>query len=350
MTKLKLVGDETEILAKRSPFTSRSTYAIKKIVRKIVPSKAPIGKASSKRTKKVNYVYQDEVEDPEASEEEYIVESEVDSEEEEIENDDVKYVEEDDTVRSEVPMKKKSSTSKSHAESAKTKRASGNITMATEQMKKIALKSMVSSVVLHCPKKILVEIAKFLNMIYSKLKGHCLNTVMPNDTIKRRELAWENVNSYIQDILLPLLQAVNTEQKPLLQVLDDKESIHNLNEENLADSTKIAIRHSGTSQTLRKKINITSSSQSENPSDLNADDVATIYCKIGSLEIPCAMIDTGSDSSIFSDNIAELVEELLVVSKSLFIGTMEDIPITIGSGENTTTITDEFSVVPAEKN
>uniref|UniRef100_U9UV73 Uncharacterized protein n=1 Tax=Rhizophagus irregularis (strain DAOM 181602 / DAOM 197198 / MUCL 43194) TaxID=747089 RepID=U9UV73_RHIID len=159
--------------------------------------------------------------------------------------------------------------------------------MATEQMKKIALKSMVSSVVLHCPKKILVEIAKFLNMIFPKLKDHCLNIVMPNDT------------------------AVNTEQKPLLQVLDDKESIHNLNEENLADSTKIAISHSNTSQTLRKKINITYSSQSENPSDLNADDVATIYCKIGSLEIPCAMIDTGSDSSIFSDNIAELVEELL---------------------------------------
>ncbi|CAB4392707.1 unnamed protein product [Rhizophagus irregularis] len=43
----------------------------------------------------------------------------------------------------------------------------------------------------------------------------------------------------------------------------------------------------------------------------DADDVATIYCKIGSLEIPCAMFDTGSDSSIFSDNIAELVEELL---------------------------------------
>src|SRR3954447_6206366 len=43
----------------------------------------------------------------------------------------------------------------------------------------------------------------------------------------------------------------------------------------------------------------------------DADDVATIYCKIGSLVIPCAMIDTGSDSSIFSNNIAELVEELL---------------------------------------
>ncbi|CAB4392706.1 unnamed protein product [Rhizophagus irregularis] len=206
---------------------SRSTYAIKKIVRKIVLSKAPIGKASSKRTKKVNYVYQDEVEDPKAFEEEYIVEDEVDSEEEEIENDDVEYVEEDDSESRNCYASKKSGakwntyekevpfTSKSHAESAKTKR------------------SYI----------VLVEIAKFLNMIYFKLKGHCLNTVMPNDTVKRRELAWENVNSYIQNILLSLLQAVNTEQKPLLQVPDDKESIHNLNEEDLANSTKIAISH-----------------------------------------------------------------------------------------------------------
>src|SRR5436189_4842983 len=108
-------------------------------------------------------------------------------------------------------MKKKSPTSKSHAESAKkTKRVLGNIAMATEQMNKIALKSMVSSIVPHCPKEILVEILKFLNMIYPKLKDHCLNTIMPNDTVKRRELAWDNVKSYIQDVLLPLLQEVNT--------------------------------------------------------------------------------------------------------------------------------------------
>jgi hypothetical protein len=95
----------------------------------------------------------------------------------------------------------------------------------------------------------------------------------------------------------------------------------------------------------------------------DADDVATIYCKIGGLVIPCAMIDTGSDSSIFSDNIAELVEELLgikinrkkihrlngVASQSISIGTMDNVPITIGSGENTATIMDEFSIVPAEK-
>ena len=137
-------------------------------------------------------------------------------------------------------MKKKSPTSKSRAS-----KASGNIVMATEQMKQIALKSMVSSVVPHCPKEILVEISKFLNMIYPKIKDHCLNTVMSNDTVKRRELAWGNVSSYIQDVLLPLLQAVNTEQKPLLQVPDDKE-------ENLTDSTKI------------KEINTTFSNRSEN--------------------------------------------------------------------------------------
>src|ERR1041385_6760023 len=81
-------------------------------------------------------------------------------------------------------MKKKSPTSKSRAS-----KASGNIVMATKQMKQIALKSMVSSVVPHCPKEILVEISKFLNMIYPKIKDHCLNTVMSNDTVKRRELA-----------------------------------------------------------------------------------------------------------------------------------------------------------------
>ena len=91
----------------------RNAYAIKKVVRKVVPKTSSklvrhcsaCGKAGHtkvncpklKRTKKVNYVYQDEVEDPEASEEEYILEEVEDSEEEEIENDDVEYVEEDDS-------------------------------------------------------------------------------------------------------------------------------------------------------------------------------------------------------------------------------------------------------------
>ncbi|GBB94052.1 hypothetical protein RclHR1_22800002 [Rhizophagus clarus] len=178
---------------------------------------------------------------------------------------------------------------------------------------------------------------------------------MPNDTVKRRELAWENVTSKVQDILFPLMQAVNTEQKPLLDVLSEenaKSSIDTMdsiivnNSENHQETAPSHILNHAIKAYAR-----------------DADDVATIYCKIGGLVIPCAMIDTGSDSSIFSDNIAELVEELLgikinrkkihalngVASQSISIGTMDNVPITIGSGENTATITDEFFVVPAEK-
>jgi len=34
---------------------------------------------------------------------------------------------------------------------------------------------------------------------------------MENDTVKRRELAWKNVTSKIQDVLFPLMQATNVE-------------------------------------------------------------------------------------------------------------------------------------------
>src|SRR2546421_4222617 len=107
---------------------------------------------------------------------------------------------------------KKSPTSKSHTKS------SGNINMAIEQVYQIVLKSMISSIVPHCPKEILVEISKFINTIYPKLKDPCLNTIMENDTVKRRELAWKNVTSKIQDVLFPLMQATNAEQKLLLEV------------------------------------------------------------------------------------------------------------------------------------
>ncbi|GBC01823.1 hypothetical protein RclHR1_43490001 [Rhizophagus clarus] len=63
-------------------------------------------------------------------------------------------------------------------------------------------------------------------MIFPKIKDHCLNTSMLNDTVKRRESAWGIVASKFEDILFSLLQAVNSEQKPLLQV-PDNESIPN---------------------------------------------------------------------------------------------------------------------------
>src|SRR6266480_3532633 len=101
---------------------------------------------------------------------------------------------------------------------SKSCKASGSIYMTTKQVYQVVLKSIISSIVPHCPKEILVEISKFINTIYPKLKDPCLNTIMENDTVKRRELAWKNVTSKIQDVLFPLMQATNAKQKLLLEV------------------------------------------------------------------------------------------------------------------------------------
>ncbi|GES93288.1 hypothetical protein GLOIN_2v1772633 [Rhizophagus clarus] len=75
---------------------------------------------------------------------------------------------------------------------------------------------------------------------------------MSNNTVKRRELEWENVSIKIQDILFSLMQAINAKQKFLLQISDNKKSDQNVFNSNenivITDSTKI------------KKINTTSSS------------------------------------------------------------------------------------------
>ena len=276
---------------------------------------------------------------------------------------------------------KKPPTSKS-----RTSKASGNIIIASNQVYQIVLKSIISSIVPHCPKEILIEVSKFINTIYPKLKDLCLNSIMENDTVERRELIWKNVTFKIQDVLFPLMQSINAEQKPLLDVPSEekakssKDTMDDIivnNSDNHQETVPIlnhAIKAYAQRRLAEKKSDMQSSSKLipiywPKPLEINflqikdADDVATIYCKIGSLIIPCAMIDTGSNSSIFSDNIAELVEELLgininrkkihrlngVASQSISIGTMDNIPITIGSGENTASIIDEFSVVPAEK-
>ena len=78
------------------------------------------------------------------------------------------------------------------------------------------LKSIIASLVLHCPKEILIEISKFINTIYPKLKDSCENSYMVNDTLEKKELVWKNITKRIQDVLYPLIHAINTEQKPLL--------------------------------------------------------------------------------------------------------------------------------------
>jgi len=119
--KKRLGGTTAHI--RKSSFAPRSTYATKKVVRKVVPKASAkqtrhcsaCGKAGhtkvncpkGRRTKKVNYVYQDEEEDPDNSEEDDIVEEEDSSQEEEIDDDDVEYVDDNESTRNCYTSKKK---------------------------------------------------------------------------------------------------------------------------------------------------------------------------------------------------------------------------------------------------
>src|SRR6266496_1402443 len=90
----------------------------------------------------------------------------------------------------------------------------------------------------------------------------------------------------------------------------------------------------------------------------DVNDVATISCKVEGVTIPYVMIDSGSDSSIISENIAKHLGLKIdrkkvhilngVVSKSHSLGTVDSVPVTIEDGKNRDTIPDEFSVVPTE--
>ena len=220
------------------------------------------------------------------------------------------------------------------------------------------LKSIIASLIPHCPKEILIEISKFINTIYPKLKDSCMNSYMLDDTVKRREFVWKNITKRIQDVLYPLIHAINTEQKPLLSVMPKAQL-----------STHVSPVKSVEGRELNHAIKTYTKRHSDNfywpiPREINflqikdADDVATITCKVGNFTIPYAMIDSGSDSSILSENVAKhlglkidrkKVHRLIgVASKSQSLGTINDIPVTISSGGDSVTVTDDFSVVPTE--
>ncbi|CAG8514533.1 4051_t:CDS:2 [Acaulospora colombiana] len=90
------------------------------------------------------------------------------------------------------------------------------------------------------------------------------------------------------------------------------------------------------------------------------NDVATISCRIGDLIIPHAILDTGADDSLYTDNIPEYlgikidkknVHKLMgAVGDSQSIGTSYNVPISIDSEKDSITVSEkEISVIPTKK-
>ena len=77
------------------------------------------------------------------------------------------------------------------------------------------------------------------------------------------------------------------------------------------------------------------------------------------IQISYVLIDTSSDTSIISENVAALLDHEIdqknfyalkgVASRSITLGTIYAVLITISDGKNSVTVTDDLSVVPAER-
>ncbi|RGB26432.1 hypothetical protein C1646_770459, partial [Rhizophagus diaphanus] len=130
----------------------------------------------------------------------------------------------------------------------------------TDEVFHATLKSIIASLAVQCPKEILLQINAYTNQAYENLKDLLLNHFVSDYPVSERKKLWDVLSANIQDILSPLAHAVNTATLLLPTP----------------------------------------------PADLDdPNDVATISCKIKNICISYAIIDTGSDSSVISENVAK---------------------------------------------
>ncbi|GET65004.1 hypothetical protein GLOIN_2v1885507 [Rhizophagus irregularis DAOM 181602=DAOM 197198] len=221
----------------------------------------------------------------------------------------------------------------------------------TDEVIHAALKSIIASLAVQCPKEILLQINAYTNQAYENLKDPLLNHFVSDYPVSERKKLWDVLSANMQDILSPLAHAVNTATPLLPTPPADVPSEVEQKEDKTLNHAIRAYQQKNLYWPRPLEINFL---QLDDPND-----VATISCKIKNVCIPYAMIDTGSDSSVISENVAKHLGLKIdrknihalngVAGSTKTLGTINEIPITIGEGTNTVTISDEFSVIPTEK-
>ncbi|GET58231.1 hypothetical protein GLOIN_2v1885507 [Rhizophagus irregularis DAOM 181602=DAOM 197198] len=222
----------------------------------------------------------------------------------------------------------------------------------TDEVFHAALKSIIASLAAQCPKEILLQINAYTNQAYENLKDPLLNHFVSDYPVSERKKLWDVLSANMQDILSPLVHIVNTTITPLLPTppVDAPPEVEQKDDKTLNHAIR-AYQQKNLYWPRPIEINFL---RLDDPND-----VATISCKIKNVCIPYAMIDTGSDSSVISENVAKHLGLKIdrknvhalngVAGSTKTLGTINEIPITIGEGENLITISDEFSVIPTEK-
>src|SRR6185436_15938189 len=209
-----------------------------------------------------------------------------------------------------------------------------------------SLKYMISELIPNCPKEILIELRTFLNNLIIKMKDRFDLHYEKKYTAKERNKVWENITKKYLTIFQPFIEILN------------KETNRN---HDLLSSSDITLNHA---------IKVYQGAQIRqnwpNPFEIDfldikePNDVATISCRIGNLIIPHAILDTGADDSLYTDNIPEYlgikidkknVHKLTgAVGDSQSIGTSYNIPISIDNEKDSITVFEnEVSVIHTKK-
>lgn len=206
-----------------------------------------------------------------------------------------------------------------------------------------SLKYMISELIPHVPKEILIEARTFLNNLFTKMKDQFDSCYAEKYTVKERNKVWENIAKNYQIIFQSFIEIINRQSPD-----SPSDKVRSLNH---------AIKLYQGAQIRRNW---------PNPFEIDflnisePNDVATISCRIGDLVIPHAILDTGADDSLFTDNIPRYLGEKIdkknvhkltgAVGDSQSIGTSYNIPITIGTEEDSITVSEkEISVIPTKK-
>jgi hypothetical protein len=203
------------------------------------------------------------------------------------------------------------------------------------------LKALVQSFINSVPKETVISVYNILNVEFINYKELILNQFKGSLSIKTREKIWDNIKELFTVILQPMIGVVSSNMAAnLIHKNEESSNIHI--DDGLWISAGIRI------------VNLKS-----------ASDVVTIKTKVvtpeseKSLVIPITIFDTGSDSSLISNNIVKCLDLTVdrsnapdfssVAIKSDTIGTVYGLGILVYDGENTKKIEDDFMVVKSDK-
>ncbi|RHZ77139.1 hypothetical protein Glove_185g89 [Diversispora epigaea] len=211
-----------------------------------------------------------------------------------------------------------------------------------------------------CFNEILIEARVFLNNLFIKMKDQFDSYYGEKYTVKEKNKIWENIAKKYLTIFQPFIEFLNRQSSNSSSYKNTNQNYDFIPYSNIPENTEL--------RSLNYAIKVYQGAQITrnwpNPFKLDflkiePNDVATILCRIGDLIIAHVILDTGADSSMFTDNIPEHlgikidkknVHKLTgAVGDSQSIGTSYNVPITIGNGENSITVYEDISVIPTKK-